>query len=75
MQSPFEQGIDQLTDGVDEAQGSEEFQEWLDVQSRFHDYWYSRSPRASRCPRSVRRHPEMEAIPSSTCLTPRLHSG
>jgi len=26
--------------GVDDAQASEEFQEWLDVQSRFHDYSY-----------------------------------
>ena len=32
--------IEELCDLVDEAQGSEEFQAWLDVQSRFQDYSY-----------------------------------
>ncbi|GAB7011380.1 MULTISPECIES: DUF955 domain-containing protein [Halorubrum] len=38
MHSTIEQWIDDLVAGVDDAQASEEFQEWLDVQSRFHDY-------------------------------------
>jgi len=38
MNSTIEQWIDDLVAGVDDAQASEEFQEWLDVQSRFHDY-------------------------------------
>ncbi|SDY85606.1 hypothetical protein SAMN05216564_11214 [Halopenitus persicus] len=40
MHSTIEQWIDELVAGVDDAQASEEFQEWLDVQSRFHDYSY-----------------------------------
>ena len=32
--------IDDLVDHVEDARGSETFQEWLDVQSRFHDYSY-----------------------------------
>src|SRR6056297_3201280 len=40
MNSAIEQWIDDLVAGVDDAQASEEFQEWLDVQSRFHDYSY-----------------------------------
>ena len=38
MHSTIESWIDDLVDHVDDAQASEEFQEWLDVQSRFHDY-------------------------------------
>ena len=38
MHSTIEQWIDELVAGVDDAQASDEFQEWLDVQSRFHDY-------------------------------------
>ncbi|MFC6838233.1 MULTISPECIES: ImmA/IrrE family metallo-endopeptidase [Halobacteriales] len=38
MNSTIEQWIDELVDDVDEAQASAEFQEWLDIQSRFHDY-------------------------------------
>lgn len=38
MHSTIEEWIDNLVDHVDDAQASEEFQEWLDVQSRFHDY-------------------------------------
>jgi len=37
MNSTIERWIDELVAGVDDAQASEEFQEWLDVQSRFHD--------------------------------------
>ncbi|GAD52497.1 hypotheical conserved protein [Halarchaeum acidiphilum MH1-52-1] len=40
MHSTIEAWIDDLVDQVDEAQASEAFQEWLDVQSRFHDYSY-----------------------------------
>jgi len=38
MHSTIEDWIDDLVDHVDDAQASAEFQEWLDVQSRFHDY-------------------------------------
>jgi hypothetical protein len=38
MHSTIEAWIDDLVDHVDDAQASAEFQEWLDVQSRFHDY-------------------------------------
>jgi hypothetical protein len=38
MHSTIEAWIDDLVDHVDDAQASEEFQEWLEVQSRFHDY-------------------------------------
>ncbi|UPV77168.1 DUF955 domain-containing protein (plasmid) [Halorussus limi] len=40
MHSTIEAWIDDLVDHVDDAQESEEFQEWLDVQSRFHGYSY-----------------------------------
>ena len=40
MHSTIETWIDELVDTVDDAQRSEAFQEWLDVQSRFHDYSY-----------------------------------
>ncbi|RLM63636.1 ArdC-like ssDNA-binding domain-containing protein [Halorubrum sp. Atlit-26R] len=40
MNSTIEQWIDDLVVGVDDAQASAEFQEWLDIQSRFHDYSY-----------------------------------
>lgn len=40
MYSTIEAGIDDPIDNVDDAPASEEFQEWLDVQSRFHDYSY-----------------------------------
>ncbi|WP_049987290.1 ArdC-like ssDNA-binding domain-containing protein [Halobellus rufus] len=38
MHSTIEQWIDELVADVDEAKASQQFQEWLDVQSRFHDY-------------------------------------
>ncbi|MDZ7701641.1 MAG: ArdC-like ssDNA-binding domain-containing protein [Halobacteriales archaeon] len=38
MHSTIEDWVDDLVDLVDAAAASEEFQEWLDVQSRFHDY-------------------------------------
>lgn len=38
MHSTIETWAENLTELVDEAVASEEFQEWLDVQSRFHEY-------------------------------------
>ncbi|WP_266080648.1 M78 family metallopeptidase domain-containing protein [Haladaptatus caseinilyticus] len=38
MHSTIEQWIDDLTSLTDEARTSQQFQEWLDVQSKFHDY-------------------------------------
>ena len=40
MHRTIEAWIEELTELVDEAQASEEFQTWLDIQSRFHDYSY-----------------------------------
>ncbi|WP_114578782.1 ImmA/IrrE family metallo-endopeptidase [Saliphagus sp. LR7] len=38
MNSTIEEWVDDLVTDVDEAAASAEFQEWLDIQSRFHDY-------------------------------------
>ncbi|SFS09833.1 protein of unknown function [Halomicrobium zhouii] len=38
MQESLEQWVEDLASMTDDARASEEFQEWLDVQSRFHDY-------------------------------------
>jgi antirestriction protein ArdC len=38
MHDTIDAWLDQLANGVDDAQTSEHFQQWLDVQSRFHDY-------------------------------------
>ncbi|WP_049890831.1 SprT family zinc-dependent metalloprotease [Natrinema versiforme] len=38
MQSTMEAWVEDLVDEVDDAVSSDEFQRWLDVQSRFHDY-------------------------------------
>jgi hypothetical protein len=38
MHRMIEQWIDELIADVDEVKASQQFQEWLDVQSRFHDY-------------------------------------
>ncbi|KPN28928.1 hypothetical protein SY89_03162 [Halolamina pelagica] len=55
MNSTIEQWIDDLVAGVDDAQTSEEFQEWLDVQSRFHDYSYRNTLLIKRqCPEASR---------------------
>jgi hypothetical protein len=43
MNSTIEQWSDDLVAGVDDARASAEFQEWLDVQSRFHYYSYRNS--------------------------------
>jgi hypothetical protein len=55
MNSTIEQWIDDLVAGVVDAQASEEFQEWLDVQSRFHDYSYRNTLLIKRqCPEATR---------------------
>ncbi|WP_323677707.1 DUF955 domain-containing protein [Halorubellus sp. PRR65] len=38
MHETIDAWLDELASGVDDAQASEQFQAWLDVQSRFHDY-------------------------------------
>ncbi|WP_020220554.1 ImmA/IrrE family metallo-endopeptidase [Halarchaeum acidiphilum] len=40
MAETIEAWIEDLVDHVEDARGSEAFQEWRDVQSRFHDYSY-----------------------------------
>ncbi|MHB9288803.1 DUF955 domain-containing protein [Halobacteriales archaeon Cl-PHB] len=40
MHRTVDQWLAELTNLTDEARASDEFQEWLDVQSRFHDYSY-----------------------------------
>ncbi|WP_433630051.1 ArdC-like ssDNA-binding domain-containing protein [Halomicrococcus sp. NG-SE-24] len=55
MNSTIEQWIDELVTGVDDAQTSAELQEWLDVQSRFHDYSYRNTLLIKRqCPEATR---------------------
>jgi hypothetical protein len=55
MNSTIEQWIDDLVAGVDDAQASEEFQDWLDVQSRFHDYSYRNTLLIKQqCPEATR---------------------
>jgi len=55
MHSTIENWIDELVDDIDEAQASAEFQEWLDVQSRFHDYSHRNTLLIKRqCPEASR---------------------
>ena len=55
MNSTMRQWIDELVAGVDDAQASAEFQEWLDVQSRFHDYSYRNTLLIKQqCPEATR---------------------
>ena len=55
MHSTIEQWIDELVAGVDDAQASAEFHEWLDVQSRFHDYSYRNTLLIKQqCPEATR---------------------
>ena len=55
MHSTIETWIDELVEAVDDAQGSEVFQEWLDVQSRFHDYSYRNTLLIKQqCPEATR---------------------
>ena len=55
MHSTIEEWVDDLVERVDDAQTSEEFHEWLDVQSRFYDYSYRNTLLIKRqCPEATR---------------------
>jgi len=55
MHSTIEAWLEELQDLVDEAAASQEFQEWLDVQSRFHDYSHRNTLLIKRqCPEATR---------------------
>ncbi|WP_436927623.1 DUF955 domain-containing protein [Halosimplex amylolyticum] len=55
MYSTIDAWIDDLVTAVDEAQSSDEFLEWLDVQSRFHDYSYRNTLLIKRqCPEATK---------------------
>ena len=55
MNSTIKRWIDELVAGVDDAQASAEFQEWLDVRSRFHDYSYRNTLLIKQqCPEATR---------------------
>jgi len=55
MHSTIEDWIDDLVAGVDEAKDSQQFQEWLNVQSRFHDYSHRNTLLISlQCPEATR---------------------
>ncbi len=54
MHSTMEAWVDDLVDEVDDAVSSEQFQEWLDVQSHFHDYSYRNTLLITRqCPHAT----------------------
>ena len=55
MHSTIENWIGDLVDAVNDAQRSEAFQEWLNVQSRFHDYSYRNTLLIKQqCPEATR---------------------
>ncbi len=55
MHSTIEAWLEELQNLVDEAAASQEFQEWLDVQSRFHDYSHRNTLLIKRqCPEATR---------------------
>ena len=55
MHSTIETWIDEFVDAIDDAQSSEAFQEWLDVQSRFYDYSYRNTLLIKQqCPEATR---------------------
>ncbi|MDS0478334.1 ArdC-like ssDNA-binding domain-containing protein [Natrinema sp. 1APR25-10V2] len=55
MHSTMETWVDDLVDEVDDAVSSKQFQEWLDVQSHFHDYSYRNTLLITRqCPNATR---------------------
>ncbi|MDS0296552.1 ArdC-like ssDNA-binding domain-containing protein [Halogeometricum luteum] len=55
MHSTIEAWLDDLVDDVDAAQASDEFQEWLDIQSRFHDYSHRNTLLIKRqCPQATK---------------------
>ncbi|ELY97417.1 ArdC-like ssDNA-binding domain-containing protein [Natrialba asiatica] len=55
MHNTMETWVEDLVDEVDDAVSSEQFQEWLDVQSHFHDYSYRNTLLITRqCPNATR---------------------
>ena len=55
MHRTIEQWAEELVDDVVEAKTSEQFQAWLDVQSRFHDYSYRNTLLIARqCPEATK---------------------
>ncbi len=55
MHSTMETWVEDLVDKVDDAVSSDQFQEWLDVQSHFHDYSYRNTLLITRqCPHATR---------------------
>ena len=55
MHSVIDEWIDDLVGAVDEARASEEFQAWLDVQQRLHDYSYRNTLLIKRqCPEATK---------------------
>ncbi|QLH79820.1 DUF955 domain-containing protein [Halosimplex rubrum] len=55
MHSAIDEWIDDLVGAVDEARASEEFQDWLDMQQRFHDYSYRNTLLIKRqCPEATK---------------------
>ena len=55
MDQAIDQWISELVDAVDEARASEQFQRWLDVQSRFHDYSHRNTLLiALQCPEAMK---------------------
>jgi len=55
MHSTIDAWLEELQNLVDEAAASQEFQEWLDVQSRFHDYSHRNTLLIKRqCPEATR---------------------
>ncbi|WP_222913160.1 ArdC-like ssDNA-binding domain-containing protein [Natrinema sp. SYSU A 869] len=55
MHSTMEAWVEDPVDEVDDAVSSEQFQEWLDVQSCFHDYSYRNTLLITRqCPNATR---------------------
>ncbi|MDS0223792.1 ImmA/IrrE family metallo-endopeptidase [Haloarcula sp. S1AR25-5A] len=55
MHRTIEQWAEELVDSVEAAKASEQFQAWLDVQSRFHDYSYRNTLLIARqCPEATK---------------------
>ncbi|TYL37275.1 DUF955 domain-containing protein [Natronococcus pandeyae] len=55
MNSAIDAWVDDLVELVDEAQASDEFQAWLDVQSHFHEYSYRNTLLIKQqCPHATR---------------------
>ena len=55
MHSTMEAWAEDLVEQIDEAVSSDQFQEWLDIQSHFHDYSYRNTLLITRqCPNATR---------------------